>query len=296
MKHAVLGAGAIGGLMATALAYVNEEVTLVVRAEKVSSYPERLTLEQPDRTITAAAHVVSRLIERVDVLWIATKTHQLPSALESVDAAPNSIVPLLNGVDHISVLRSRFGDSNVIAGAIAVEAERAAEGKFVQRSMVRLSLADAGEPMLGGVLEQLQERLGFICKFVPDERTLLWTKLSFLAPFALVTSASGKDKGEIFGDPEWKAALYAAIAEATAVANAEGAEVEPSKIQLILDGSPATMRSSMAKDVIAGRELELDAIGGPIVRGGEKYGIPVPTTKRMMEMIRRKVAEQKARL
>ena len=148
--------------------------------------------------------------------------------------------------------------------------------------------------MLGGVLEQLQERLGFICKFVPDERTLLWTKLSFLAPFALVTSASGKDKGEIFADPEWKAALYAAIAEATAVANAEGAEVEPSKIQLILDGSPATMRSSMAKDVIAGRELELDAIGGPIVRGGEKYGLPVPTTKRMMEMIRRKVAERKA--
>jgi hypothetical protein len=34
----------------------------------------------------------------------------------------------------------------------------------------------------------------------------------------------------------------------------------------------------MQKDVVAGRELELDAIGGPIVRCGERYGIDVSTT------------------
>jgi 2-dehydropantoate 2-reductase len=49
----------------------------------------------------------------------------------------------------------------------------------------------------------------------------------------------------------------------------------------------------MAKDLVAGRQLELDAIGGPIVRGGEKHGIPVPTTKRLMEMIREKAAKKK---
>jgi ketopantoate reductase len=44
----------------------------------------------------------------------------------------------------------------------------------------------------------------------------------------------------------------------------------------------------MQKDVVAGRKLELDAIGGPIVRGGERYGIDVPTTVELIAAIRRK--------
>jgi 2-dehydropantoate 2-reductase len=294
MKHAVLGVGAVGGLIATALEFLGEDVVLLVRQDKLSGYPQRLTLQQPERTITAAAHPVSKLSEAVDVLWIATKTYQLGPSLDAVATSPAVIVPLLNGVDHIAVLRARFGKQRVVPGAIAVEADRPAEGQFAQRSMVRLTVAASGEPVLGPLLAKFQEHLGFVCQFAQDEATLLWTKLSFLAPFALATTASGKDKGAIFADPEWKAALYDAISEATSVANASGAKVDRAKIQLILDGSPGTMRSSMLKDLIAGRRLELDAIGGPIVRGGEKYKIPVPTTKRLMETISRKVDAQPA--
>jgi len=48
---------------------------------------------------------------------------------------------------------------------------------------------------------------------------------------------------------------------------------------------PPGMRSSMQKDVAAKRQLELDAIGGPIVRGGQRYGIDVPTTVELIEKI-----------
>ena len=114
---------------------------------------------------------------------------------------------------------------------------------------------------------------------------MLWTKLCFLAPFALASSASGKNKGDIISDPEWKSTLYSTIAEATAVAKAYGAEIDATAIQTILDTSPDTMRSSMLKDLIAGRQPELDAIGGPIVRGGEKFHIPTPMTKRLIAEI-----------
>ena len=106
----------------------------------------------------------------------------------------------------------------------------------------------------------------------------MWSKLCFLGPFALVTSASGKNLGEILADPEWKAKLDSALAEARAVAEASGAEIDAAKVQAIFATAPATMRSSMAKDLAAGRRLELDAIGGPIVRGGAHFGIAVPTT------------------
>lgn len=286
MKHAVLGAGAIGGLMATALGAIGEHVTLIVRPEKVAGYPRQLLLEQPSGTITAPAHVTGKLTEPVDVLWIATKAYDLKPALASIEATPKLVVPLLNGIDHVAALRARFGEAQVAPGTIAVEAERLSEGHFVQRSVVRLNLAAAAEPLLGPLLPRLQEQYGFVCHFFESEPKLLWTKLTFLAPFALVTSASGKNRGEIFADPEWKAKLYGAIAEAAAVAGASGADIDTGKAQAGFDALPSGMRSSMAKDLAAGRRLELDAIAGPILEGGAQHGIPVPLTSELVKMIR----------
>jgi len=289
MKHAVLGAGAIGGLMATTVAAIGEDVTLIVRPEKLAGYPQRLTLDQPNGTITASAHITSSLIEPVDVLWIATKTYQLESALEAIKTSPGMVVPLLNGVEHIPILRSRFGKDRVIPATIAVEADRVADGHFAQRSVVRLNVAATGRPVLESVLDRLHSQCGFVCHFFDSEAKLLWTKLTFLAPFALVTSASGKNKGEILSDSEWKAKLFAAIDEAAAIAAAEGAELDIAKIKPAFDPLPDSMRSSMAKDLMAGRRLELDGIAGPILHGGTAHGIPTPVTKELVSMIESKV-------
>jgi len=292
MKHAILGVGAIGGLVGTAVASLGEDVTMVVRPEKLASYPRNLLLERPSGSgsgsITAPANAVAELKDPVDVLWIATKTYQLQTALEAVRALPGYVVPLLNGVDHVPVLSARFGHERVVPATIAVEAERTAPGRFIQRSpFVRLNIAKSGEPVLGAILVRLGD-LGFTCQFIPNEHTLLWSKLCFLAPFALVTSASGMNVGEVFADALWKQKLSSAIAEACAVANASGAELVAPQIQAVFDSVPPAMRSSMQKDVVAGRQLELDAIGGPIVRGGERYGIDVSTTVELMAAIRSK--------
>jgi 2-dehydropantoate 2-reductase len=288
MKHAILGAGAIGGLIGTVLSSLGEQVTVVVRPEKLPSYPANLTLERPSGTLTAPAKAVAAVTEPVDVLWIATKTYQLQSALEAVKSLPDCVVPLLNGVDHVAVLRARFGHDRVVPGTIAVEAERAAPGRFIQRSpVVRFNLAASGEPLLGAIVARLGN-LGFACQFIPNEQTLLWSKLCFLGPFALVTSASGMNIGEVLADSAWKQKLNSAVADACAVANASGAEIDAAKIQAVIENSPPGMRSSMQKDVAAGRQLELDAIAGPIARGGERYGIDVPTTVGLMAAIRTK--------
>ena len=191
------------------------------------------------------------------------------------------------------VLRSRFGHDRVVPATIAVEAERTSDGHFVQRSPVRLGIAASGEARLKATVAGLQD-LGFTCQFVVNEQTLLWSKLCFLGPFALVTTASGKNLGEILADSEWKAKLESAFAEARAVAEASGAEIDPAKVQAILGAAPATMRSSMAKDLAAGRRLELDAIAGPIVRSGARYGIPVPTTVSLIAAIESRATPQSA--
>jgi 2-dehydropantoate 2-reductase len=285
MKHAILGAGAIGGLVGTALGSLGEEITVVVRPGTLPSFPASLVLERPSGSLTAPAKAVSALTEPVDILWIATKTYQMEAALAAVQVPPGRVVPLLNGVDHIAVLRTQFGKDRVIPATIAVEAERLAPGRFIQRSpFVRLNLANSGEPLLGGIIRQLGD-LGFTCQFIPNEQTLLWSKLCFLAPLALVSSASGMNVGEFSADAGWKQKLSLTLGEACAVAKASGAQVDALQIQAVFDSAPPGMRSSMQKDLVAGRQLELDAIGGPIVRGGERYGINVSTTMNLIAVI-----------
>ncbi len=296
MEHAILGAGAIGGLVGTAVASLGEGVTVLVRPERLPGYPANLSVERPSGVITAPAKVAATLANPVDVLWIATKTYQLETALEAVQSLPRYIVPLLNGVDHVEILRAHFGvhfgDGRVLPATIAVEAERIAPGRFVQRSpFVNLNLAASGEQVLGGIVTRLSD-LGFTCRFIQNIQTLLWSKLCFLGPYALVTSASGMNRGEIYADAEWKRKLMSAMAEACAVAKRSGAEVDPAQIQAIYDGLPSGMRSSMQKDLAGKRQLELDAIGGPIVRGGERYGIDVSTAAALIAVIRAKAANR----
>jgi 2-dehydropantoate 2-reductase len=291
MEHAILGAGAIGGLVGTAVASIGESVTVLVRPERLRGYPANLSVERPSGAITAPAKVSVTLPNSVDVLWIATKTYQLKASLQAVQSLPRCIVPLLNGVDHVEVLRAHFGRDRVLPATIAVEAEKLAPGRFVQRSpFVNLNLAASGEQALGAIVARLRD-LEFTCRFIQNEQTLLWSKLCFLGPFALVTSASGMNKGEIYADAEWKCKLLSAITEACAVAKASRAKVDAAQIQAIFDGLPSGIRSSMQKDLASRRQLELDAIGGPIVRGGERYGVDVSTTAALIAVIRAKATE-----
>ena len=291
MEHAVLGAGAIGGLVGTAVASLGEDVTVLVRPERLPGYPANLAVERLSGAITAPARVAATLANPVDVLWVATKTYQLETALHAVRSLPRCIVPLLNGVDHVEVLRAHFGRDRVLPATIAVEAERVGPGRFMQRSpFVNLNLAASGEPLMGAIVARLRD-LGFTCGFIQNEQTLLWSKLCFLGPFALVTSASDMNKGEIYADAEWKHKLISAMAEACAVAKASRAEVDPAQIQAIFDGLPSGIRSSMQKDLASRRQLELDAIGGSMVRGGQRHGIDVSTAAALIAVIRAKATE-----
>jgi 2-dehydropantoate 2-reductase len=267
---------------------------VVVRKERLSEYPDKFMLERPDDTVTGRVRVATELAEPVDVLWIATKTFQLQASLQSVKTVPKLVVPLLNGADHVGALRQRFGAERVVPATIGVEAEKVIPGKFRQRSpFVRLNIAASGEPLLKNVVERLSER-GLTCQFIANEQTLLWSKLCFLGPFALATSASGLNNGGVAASPEWKHRLDQGIQEACAVATALGAEVDSAKIQAFIASASPEMRSSMQKDVEGERPLELEDIAGPILNGAKQHGVAVPATKGLVELIHAKVAAGKS--
>jgi 2-dehydropantoate 2-reductase len=286
LRHAILGAGGVGGMMGACLAHAGASVTLVVRRETLANYPRQLHLESPFGNFTVDVAVAAE-VPAVDVLWITVKATQLEPALAALKNPDEvrAIVPLLNGIDHVALLRARYGSGRVIPATIAGEMERVSPGHIVHRTpFERLNVLSAGRELLAGTLDQLQQ-IGFTCRFIDDEPTLMWGKLVFLAPFALSTTAADKTVGEVLSDPQWRSLGEACVRETCAVGVAEGAKVNPEMVLSGVAAMPGNMRSSMQKDVEQHKTPELDAIAGPILRGAGRHGIEVPATKKLVAAV-----------
>jgi 2-dehydropantoate 2-reductase len=297
LKHAILGAGGVGGLIGACLAHCGDSVTMVVRPESLAKFPEQIQLESAFGNFTVAVGHAST-VPAADVLWITVKATQLDSALAALTNAEavGAIVPLLNGIDHLALLRARYGTNRVIAATIAVETERVAPGHIVHRTpFARLNISSAGRNLLGAPVEALQ-KMGFECRFIDDEPTLMWSKVVFLAPFALTTSAADRTTGAVIADPEWRRQLESCVREACAVAVAEGAKVDADAIIASMLKMPPNMRSSMQKDVERGNVPELDAIAGTILRGAVRHGIAVPATRQLVAAVERRAPSSPALL
>lgn len=297
LKHAILGAGGVGGLVGACLSHAGASVTLVVRPEALSQYPRQLHLESPFGNFSAEVAVAAE-VPPADVLWLTVKATQLNSALASITNpdAVRATLPLLNGIDHVVLLRAKYGKDRVIPGTFAGETERVSPGQIVHRTpFARLNALSSGKELLGGTFNQLQ-RIGFECRFIDQEPTLMWGKLVFLAPFALSTTAANKTVGEILSDPRLRALAEACVRETCAVGVAEGARVSAEKVLSGVAMMPGSMRSSMQKDVERGNPPELDAIAGPILRGAEKYGIEVPATREMVGAVERRAGLATSRI
>jgi 2-dehydropantoate 2-reductase len=291
MRHAIVGAGGVGGTIGAILANAVEDVTLIVRPGTGKSYPPHLTLESTFGKISGAVKIAESLAEPADIIWITVKATQLNGSIYSIvpERVMRAVVPLLNGIEHVAILRRHFGHDRVIPATIAGEMERVAPGKMVHPSpFLRLNIASSGQPVLQQVVDQFT-RFGMECKFFDNEATLLWSKLVMLGPFALSTTAANAPIGAVLNDPRRRLLMENCVREACAAANAAGAGLDPEVTIRILDNTPHTMRSSMQKDVEAGRPPELDAIAGPILRSAEARGAAVPATAELVEEVEQRL-------
>lgn len=220
----------------------------------------------------------------VDVVWITPKATdlQVPLALAPAAAVKAArVIPLMNGVDHMAVLRARF--ERVLAGSIRVASVRGADGLILQTSpFIKMDLAGDGADVVAAEVSAA----GIDCAVGADETTLLWQKLAFLAPLALATTAADAPPGVIRHD-----AVYTrAQAEVLAVARAQGALIDLAALEAQRAAAPGTMRSSMQHDVEQGRIPELDAIAGPVRRAGRERGLATPAVKNLVGQVRARAA------
>lgn len=298
MNLAVLGPGGVGGLLAGALDRAGTPVTVIARDPAVDVLAERGLRVSSVLLGNFVAHprAVPKLEESIDVLIVATKAAGLEEALERIERAPKLVLPLLNGLDHIAVLRERFGEEAVVAGTIRVEADRPEPGAVVHTSQfLRVDMASrypsarARMELLASILSDagIPARVYPPVAPPPDggEAQVMWSKLVRLNALACTTSAFDKLLGEIRSTPELRGELVGAIEEGCAVAQAEGASIPAGEALGELTAAHATLGSSMQRDIAAGRAPELDAIPGSVLRAAARHGIECPTVERLVTTI-----------
>ncbi|HEV1997038.1 MAG TPA: 2-dehydropantoate 2-reductase, partial [Candidatus Dormibacteraeota bacterium] len=259
MRHAVLGAGGIGGLVGGALARSGNPVTLLLRQESAGHHPPSLTVKS--RVLgdfEVPVTVATELSDEVDVVWLAVKASQLDSALAAVPAGRLRgalVIPLMNGVDHVAALRRVYPPASVAAGVILTESERGAPGEIIQVSPFATIKLAAHGPSAARTREVAEEvrSAGLACDVVDDEVSMLWGKLAFLAPLALTTTAMSAPLGAVRTDPAWGNRLERCLGEVCAAAESAGAIVDRAATLSRMTEAPENMRSSMQKDVAAGR-------------------------------------------
>ena len=295
-RVAVIGPGGVGGLVAAALARAGEDVRVVARAETAARIAERgievRSVVLGDFTAPVAA--VERLEEDADVTVIATKAATLRDAMDRVAADPGLVLPLLNGLDHVAVLRERFGDPAVVAATIRVESDRPEPGIVVQTSpFLWIEMASDNTHVADHLpaVAELLTAAGVPADVGTSEAQVLWSKLARLNALACTTSAIDRPIGWIREDPEWRHTLESAIRETVSVARAEGADIDPDQpFTELVELAHPTLGSSMQRDIAAGREPELDAIPGAVLRAAARHGIACPTIEGLVVLIRERLS------
>lgn len=291
MFVAVLGPGGVGGLLGALLAREGVRVLLVTREATVDRLRADGIAVRSDRfgSFTVAVEVATRLHPGADALLVTVKAPDLAAALEAVPASALGqalLVPFLNGVEHVATLRERYVGAAVVPATIRVEATRVAVGQIEHTSpfaTVELA-ANAATADRVEHLAALLRGTGVDVKVRTDETAMLWEKLAFLAPLALLTTSAQAPVGAVRDDQRQD--LLACIREVAQVAKAEGAHVEADRLIATIDGVPASMQSSMQRDAAAGRPIELEAIGGAVLKAAERAGIQVPVTRRIVAALR----------
>jgi 2-dehydropantoate 2-reductase len=290
----VLGPGGVGGFLAAALTRSGIDTTLVARAQSADAIEAGGGLRVRSVRLgdfSAQPRLATVAAGEAGALLVATKAVGLEEALQRVEGLePRIVLPLLNGLDHLDLLRERYG-TRAVAASIRIESTRVAPGEIEQTSpFLRVDMASADAGMRGPMdeLAALLEAAGVPARILDSEAQAMWGKLVRLNAIACATSAWDLPLGEIRSDPTRRAALEACVREGAAVARAEGADVDPADTMAELDDAHPELRTSMQRDIAARRAPELDAIAGSVLRAAARHGLACPEIERLAAIAARR--------
>lgn len=310
MRITVVGAGAIGGFIAAALARSGIDTAVVARGAHLEAIRDRGIRVRGDLgSFSARVDAASDLrdLPPADALLLTFKAHQWPSFMEQL--APLSktqmpIVTLQNGipfwfertppletVDPGGRIGTLFGDEQVIGGVVHVSGHVPSPGTIVQSGGMRYLLGEASERNSERI-ERLAEAMraaGLQPEIDGQLRRSVWYKLVGNASLNPVSVLTGMTVGQMVRDRAALEEIRKLMIEGLEVGRALGLvdDIEREAESRIAYASRLDdVKSSMLQDAEAGRSLEIDPIIGALIEIADRRGVAVPRERALYERLR----------
>jgi 2-dehydropantoate 2-reductase len=298
---AVVGPGAIGGLLAASLREKGLDVLLVghstasVKALKRSGITATCTKGKSKR-YRGWLEISTRPKRRpgCTAVFLTVKAQGVPSAIRAIKgivSPETAIVPLINGVSHITPLRKAFGTSKTVFGACYIAAMRKSSTSTVHTGGGGIALAKTKENAAAFTkARKILKTADWTVRSAEHPDRLLWTKTIYNAAVNPIGTLTRKTNGELASIPALRDLVSKTVQEAALIARAAGYRpVDPNPVAAVLKGcrSAPQQLNSMAQDIERGRKTEIDAILKPLLNAAKKQRRQTRYLEPLYMMIRR---------
>lgn len=288
MRIAVMGAGGIGGTLGALLTKSGHDVSLIARGEHLEAIRKgglRLTGAAGEFTVDVAATDNPADVGPVDLVLFTVKTYhnkQVIPAIRPLVGDATAVLTFQNGVESAKEIRSVVERGLVLPGVYWTPAHIQSPGVIAvvsQPSAEFGNSADGGETPQTQEIQRALDDSGVKVAYWDDTTKMLWNKFVPFCALAGSTSASRTRIKRLLTFGEGHDLFSAIIEEGRAVARAEGVDIAADiadKMMASFENFPDDYQPSMQTDFQLGRQTELEAINGAIVRLGREAGVPTP--------------------
>ncbi|MBI2316953.1 MAG: 2-dehydropantoate 2-reductase, partial [Betaproteobacteria bacterium] len=316
MRVCVVGAGAIGGLMAARLALAGNEVTVIDQGAHLAAIQANgLKLEWHDGKVeTAKVKALDKTAGagRQDLVILAVKAHFLDQVVRDIDPllGPDTIVLTvqnglpwwyfqklggkytehkLESLDPSGILSQKIDAGRLVGCVVYPAAAVTAPGVIhhVEGDRFPIGELDGSETERAKMLHDVLVKAGLKSRVLADIRSEIWLKawgnLSF-NPISALTHATLED---ICKFPETRQLAAKMMEEAQAIAQKLGITFRVS-IEKRIAGAEAVgpHKTSMLQDVEAGRSLETEALIGSVLEMAKVTETPAPAIEAVYAMVK----------
>lgn len=317
MKYIIIGAGGTGGILGFYMTKAGKDVTLIARNAHLEAMQKQgLSVEKmwtnETETIPVGAESMESYEakgEKTDVILVCVKKYSLDSCIpfiQNISHKNTIVVPVLNVYGTGAYLQEKLPKVLVTDGCIYVSANIKQAGVLLQHGEILRVFFGVREKedlkKLNGQLngEYKAERL--LKKIAQDfkdsgidgilsdniKRDAL-TKFSYVSPIGTAGLYLHAVAGDFQREGEARELFKTLIREIVTLANAMGITFEEDLVERnlkILSNLPEEATTSMQRDVIEGKQSEIDGLVYEVVRMAKKYGVEVPAYERAAEKFR----------
>jgi len=289
MRLLVLGAGALGGFFGGKLLRGGADITFLVRPRRAAQLRrDGLIVRAQDGEIRSPVRTIQQAeIEApYDVVLLACKAYDLESAMAAIGPAigrDSAVLPLLNGIAHIDLLKQHFGEKRVLGGLTVINAALMPDGA-IQQSQLRINVTSIGElnGQLSARCEAIQKALaagGIPADISTDIVEAMWAKFFGFACIAAICALTRSRAGAIAEAVSGPWLVSGLLDECTRIVTAEGHPPSPEIagwIRGIFSQRDSVYGPSLLVDMEEGRPTEGQHTVGDLVRRAGRHGISAP--------------------